>query len=967
MRKISWIGIILLLIMSFSGKNVSAAAPEVEVELTQEEQQFIKDNPVIHLGVDSEFVPYEFIDSDGVYKGIASDYIKLLSQKTGLEMVVEPDKTWEQAYMMVVEKQLDVLPCIARTIEREQYFLFSEPYYKFQRVIVVSTSNKQIKGIQDLHNQKVAVQVNSSHHSYLKNYPDIELSFYNTVEEALSAVSNGTETVFVGNLATSSYLIKTYGLTELKFVNIDDEESQSLYFAVRNDWPLLVSIINKGLAAITEEEKIEINNRWIGVDTEVDYGPLLRIFAAIGAVIIIIFIVSVYWIVKLKKEVAKRKRTEDELRQAKEDADSANRIKSSFLARMSHEIRTPLNAITGMAYLIKKTDVTMTQRIYVDKITQAANNMLGIINDILDFSKIEAGKIEIERTSFNLDKVLQDVMSIVAFKIEEQKISFSLFKEPKIPSYFFGDSKRLEQILLNVISNAVKFTNKGEVSLSIHITDKSESIYMLEFNVKDTGIGMSTDQLNQLFSPFSQADASINRRFGGTGLGLSIVKNLVEMMSGSIQVSSVFEEGSTFVIKLPMEVDQEKVFDEKQKNASLYFKNIKAIVLDKSIADLNLLEIYLKSFGIKAVCVTSENQVESMLEESYDLLILDYETPEAGGFEYIRSIKNNPKITTELKTIIMLPLMREDLFEKTSEYGIEIGVTKPIIPSVLYDGILEIFKLEHFSTQEKVAKSNDVASRMEKTYQVLVVEDNKTNQFIAKSILEPVGFAVSLTDNGAEGFDYFKNHQGEVDLILMDLHMPVMNGYDASTRIRELDSAIPIVAMTADAVSGVAEACQAVGINHYISKPFDPDKLVETLVDIIKNQPNSKMDKLDTKPADENNGLNDKILDEADGLKRIGNNKELYKMILAEYLNENKDIAQDLELVMHEKNYIEAIQIVHKNKGGSGNIGAKKLYETAMAFQKALENQDESEIERLHMMFKMILDRVLKEISEKLR
>ncbi len=964
MRKIYWIGIVLLLIMSFSSKDVSAATPEVEVELTEEEKQFIKDNPVIHLGIDPDFVPYEFIDSDGAYKGIASDYIKLLSQKTGLEMVVEPDKTWEQAYVMGVEKQVDVLPCIARTMEREQYFLFSEPYYKFQRVIVVSTSNKQIKGIEDLHNQKIAVQVNSSHHSYLKNYPDIDLSLYNTVEEALADVSNGTETAFVGNLATSSYLIKTYGLTELKFVNIDDEVTQSLYFAVRNDWSLLVSIINKGLAAITEEEKMEINNRWIGVDTEVDYGPLIRILTAIGSVIIIIFIVSVYWIVKLKKEVTKRKRTEEELRQAKEDADTANRIKSSFLARMSHEIRTPLNAITGMAYLIKKTDVTMTQRIYVDKITQAANNMLGIINDILDFSKIEAGKIEIERTSFNLDKVLQDVMSIVAFKIEEQQIGFNLFKEPKIPSYFWGDPKRLEQILLNVISNAVKFTNKGEVSLSIRITDKSEGVYMIEFSVKDTGIGMSADQINQLFTPFSQADSSINRRFGGTGLGLSIVKNLVEMMKGYVQVSSVLEEGSTFVIKLPMEVDQDKVFDEKQKIASLYFKDIKAIVLDKSIADLNLMEIYLKSFGIKAVCVTSEKQVENMLEESYDLLIFDYETPEVGGFEFVRSIKNNPKITSELKTIIMLPLMREDLFEKTNTYGIEIGVTKPIIPSVLYDGILEIFKLEHLGTQKKVVKFSGITSKLEKPYQVLVVEDNKTNQFIAKSILEPIGFAVSLADNGAEGVDYLKKHQGEVDLILMDLHMPIMNGYDATAKIRVLNPVIPIVAMTADAVSGVAQACQTVGINHYISKPFDPDKLVETLVDIMNNLPTGKEINKDTQPAAEMNEWNDKILDEEDGLKRIGNNEELYKMILAEYSNENKDIAQALELVMHEKNYNEAIQIVHKNKGGSGNIGAKKLYETAIAFQKALESQDESEIERLYTMFKTLLAQVLKEIEE---
>lgn len=950
--------VFLLLLLVFS---TSCIAEGTDLELTEDEKNFIKEHPLIHIGVDPEFVPFEFIDSDGDYKGIAADYIKLLSEKIGIGMIIEKDLTWEKAYELAVEKQIDVLPCVSQTEEREQYFLFSQPYYQFQRVIVVNESNNHIKGIEDLLQTKVAVQANSSHHSYLKTYSNIEISIYPTAEAALAAVSNGTESAFVGNLATTNYLIKSNGFTDLKFISIDAQEKQTLHFAIRKDWPELVSIINKGLASITEEEKIEINNKWIGLDNGIDYGPIFRIIALVGSIILIILLVSIYWIVQLKKEAAKRMQIEEDLRWAKGEAEVANHIKSSFLARMSHEIRTPLNAITGMAYLIKKTDVTITQKIYLEKITQASYNMLGIINDILDFSKIEAGKVEIERISFNLDKVLQDVVSIVAFKIEEQEIGFNLSKDPKIPANFFGDPKRLEQILLNVINNAAKFTHSGEVSFGIRILEKVDDFYQIEFNIKDTGIGMSSEQVEQLFMPFSQGDSSINRRFGGTGLGLSIVKSLVVMMGGEINVRSVQGEGSTFVISLVFEVDQEQEFVDKQKIASVYIQDIKAIVLDKSVANLHLIKGYLGYFGIKAELVTSQIQVVQLLETGedinfvpYDLLLLDYDTPEEGGLDFVEKIRNNSLIISQPKVMMMIPLMREDLFEKIGDFGIEMGITKPIIPSVLYNGILQIFKVKALEAQEVTALTPLNGSRkLSRSYHILVVEDNKTNQFIAKSILEQAGFEVALADHGEEGVSYFINHQKKIDLILMDLHMPVLNGYEASIQIRKLNTTIPIVAMTADGIEGVEEECKRVGINYYMSKPFDPEKFVDTIVNVLKLQ----KEELEVKTV---------ILDEVDGLRRLGNNKPLYQLVLAEYLEENKDIAWELSQAIQAQHYSKAIQIVHKNKGSSGNIGAKKLQDTASELQRVLENSDLSEVERLQKAFITLLDQLLREIELKI-
>lgn len=966
MKKVEILVIILLLIF-----GINCAAEATELEFTAEEKDFIKAHPVVHLGIDPEFIPFEFIDSDGEYKGIAADYIKLLSNRTGIQMIIERDLTWSEAYESAVEKKIDVLPCISRTNEREQYFLFSAPYYYFQRVIVVKDTNNEISGLEDLTQTKVAVQTNSSHHSYLKGYTDLVMILYKNVEDALAAVSNGTEVAFVGNLATTSYLIKANGFTNLKYIEVASEEKQTLHFAVRNDWPELAGIINKGLASITEEEKIEINNRWIGIENEVDYAPIIRIISIAGSLILIVLLVSFYWIIRLKKEVAKRILIEEDLRHAKMEAEIANQVKSSFLARMSHEIRTPLNAITGMAYLIKKTETTVTQKIYLDKITQAAYNMLGIINDILDFSKIEAGKVEIERITFSLDKVVQHVMNIVIYKVEEQQIEFSLRKDPKLPVNFFGDPKRLEQILLNLINNAVKFTSAGEVSLGIHLIGKEGALYHLEFSVQDTGIGMSDEQVAKLFKPFAQGDSSINRRFGGTGLGLSIVKSLVEMMNGEINVYSTQGEGSTFIVKLPLEVDREKEFEDKQKIAAVYFQKIKALVLEKSSSNLHLMEEYLGSFGMTAEFITSQAQAMQLIEacdkkglKPYDLLLVDYDTPVEGGIKFIEKIKNNPLITAKPKVIMMIPLMREELFEKIENSGIEAGIAKPIISSVLYNEILEIFKVKGLGSERiiETAKVSEHIGPMQ-SYHVLVVEDNKTNQFIAKSILEKGGFGVVLADDGEKGIAYFIEHQKEIDLILMDLHMPVLNGYDASIQIRKIDMNIPIVAMTADAITGVEEECKRAGINYYISKPFEPEKFVDTLANILKLKKKAGHKNQEVKKTEGQKDCESSILDEADGMRRMGSNRKLYQMVLAEYAEENKETSQLLAQAIKEQQYQQAIHIVHKNKGGSGNIGAKKLYNTAVSLQKALENGEQEDIERLHKIFTILLDQLLREIE----
>lgn len=979
MKKLPLFVVSLLIIFNLISTS-SWTAESPNIKLTEEEQAFIKEHPVIRFGIDPKFVPFEFIDSDGEYKGIAADYIQLINQKTGLNMVLESKKTWSESYVAAVEKEIDVLPCIAKTSEREKFFLFSNPFYNFQRVIVVKNENKTIKGLEDLKNIKVAVQKDSSHQSYLKEFPEIKLSLYNTVEESLAAVANGTETAFVGNLATSSYIIKSKGFTGLKYIKLPSEEKQNLYFAVRNDWPILVDIINKGLANITEEERLTIYNKWINVENKIDYGPIIQAAVSIGLVIFIVLLVSFFWIVKLKKEVSLRIKIEEDLRRMKQEAENANYIKSAFLARMSHEIRTPLNAITGMAYLIKKTEISLTQKNHLEKIIQASHDMLGIINDILDFSKIEAGKVEIEKISFNLDKVIQQVINIVSFKIEEQDINFNFSKEPEIPVNFIGDPKRIEQILLNLINNAVKFTNAGEVSLKIRLIAHEKDIFHLEFVVKDTGIGMSEQQIKQLFKPFEQGDTSINRRFGGTGLGLSIVKNLVELMGGEINVYSSKGEGSTFIIKLSLEVDKSKEFEIRKKAASVYLKDIKALVLEKNDVLLHIVDKYLTSYGMYAELSTSESYAMKLLESTqeneskpYDLIIIDYDTPIDGGLEFASNIQNNAKISQKPKIIMLIPLMREDIFERISDFGVDMGITKPIIPSILYDSLLETFKVDELRTNINVSlNQNMVATKLKKQFHVLIVEDNKTNQIIAKSILEELGIEVSLSGNGEEGVDYFRLHDQEIDLILMDLHMPVLNGYEATQQIRKINATIPIVAMTADAITGVEDKCKRVGITSYISKPYEPEEFINTVVELLESDKVEEQNELSQEIKEELSIASENlpivkedmpIIDYADGLKRLGSNKELYDIVLETYLKENQLTSQTLNKMINLQNYQAAAQIVHKVKSSSGNIGAKNFYIIASQLQKALEQEDLLEIEQLYLKFNEMFTEVLEEIN----
>ncbi len=351
---------------------------------------------------------------------------------------------------------------------------------------------------------------------------------------------------------------------------------------------------------------------------------------------------------------------------------------------------------------------------------------------------------------------------------------------------------------------------------------------------------MSSEQVDKLFTPFTQADSSITRRFGGSGLGLSIVKNLLDLMGGKIQVFSTPGEGSTFIIQLTLPIDQVKEDEYIKMFSANHFKDIRTLVLEKSGSSMTLIESYLSAFGMACELTSSEASAVKMLEAAdrkftnrFDLLIIDYNTPADGGFNFISALHRNARIGKMPKTIMLLPMMRTDLFDRLETYGVDMGLGKPIIPSILLNGILDLFKLRAVGASHATSAVPVPAASDDRIDRVLLAEDNQTNQLIARSLLDQAGIETIIANNGQEAIDLFRLHQQALSLVLMDLHMPVVDGYESARQIRQMSSDIPIVAMTADVILGVREQCEQSGMHHYISKPFDPDHFIETVRRLI--------------------------------------------------------------------------------------------------------------------------------------
>ena len=644
----------------------------------------------------------------------------------------------------------------------------------------------------------------------------------------------------------------------------------------------------------------------------------------------------------INRDITEQRELESRLLDAKEQADAASASKSSFLANMSHEIRTPMNAVLGMLHLVQNTELDSRQLDYVSKAETAAKSLLGLLNDILDYSKIDAGKLQLDLHTFELETLMRDLAVVLSGNQGHKDVEVMFDLDPQLPSALLGDSLRLQQVLINLAGNALKFTRYGQVVVRIEALQRLGEEVSVRIEVTDTGIGINSDQLTRIFDGFTQAEASTTRRFGGTGLGLVISKRLINLMGGELQVSSEVGVGSRFWFDIKLGISHPlplRAFcpgvDRPMRLLVADDNEVAGYLLARTVEALGW-QVDLVNDGLQAV-----ERVEQMQREgkAYDVILMDWRMPDMDGLSAARLIRQRSQGLSMPLIIMITAYGREVLADAQQEDDAPFAgfLSKPITPQQLADTIQRI-SMGEVAPQQSVASQRAAQPKRLSGMHLLVVEDNMLNRQVAFELLKGEGAQVTLAEGGLDGVQLVTDNAQTLDAVLMDVQMPDIDGLEATRRIRAdaRNQGLKIIAMTANASSADEQACRAAGMDDHLGKPIDLEKMVATLLRHAGREDVAPVTQPQAEP-------HDSAVESAASInQRFGGNHQLIRNVLSSFAPEQAKQLARLQEQVEQRNVAGAAAVLHAIKGSSGTMGAWAISQLAGELEQQLLHGDEA-------------------------